>query len=81
MVDGCFELVGVEKLCKRFFVFMLIFLGMRLKKFANVFTKDVCFLDVASYPSSLRCPKLWRRFLDLFYFLGHLPQEIVSRFS
>jgi hypothetical protein len=40
----------------------------------------VCFLNVASCPSSLRCPKWWRRFFDLFYFPGHLPQGIVSGF-
>jgi hypothetical protein len=40
----------------------------------------VCFFNVASCPSSLRCPKWWRRFLDLFNFLGRLPQGIVSGF-
>jgi hypothetical protein len=49
------------------------------KHLLSVQPKHVRF-NVAYYPSSLRCPKLRRRFLDLFYFLGCLPQGIVSGF-
>jgi hypothetical protein len=40
----------------------------------------MCFFDVASCSSPLWCSKRWRRFLDLFCFLGLLPQGIVSGF-
>jgi hypothetical protein len=46
----------------------------------SVFSESVCFFDVASCPSSLWCPKWWRSFLDLFDFLGRLPQGIASGF-
>jgi hypothetical protein len=37
-----------------------------------------CFLLLA--PCSLRCPNWWRRFCDLFYFVGRLTHGIVSGF-
>jgi hypothetical protein len=68
---------GSLKLCKCFFLIGFIFWEMWLKE---VFSESMCFFDVVSCPSSLWCPKWWRRFLGLFYFLGRPPQRIVSGF-
>jgi hypothetical protein len=46
------------------------FLRDAAEKLLLMFSESACFFDVASCPSSLCCPKWWRRFLDLFYFLG-----------
>jgi hypothetical protein len=42
--------------------------------------EDMRIFSVGFCPSSLWCPKWWRRFGDLFDFLGYLPQGIVGGF-
>jgi hypothetical protein len=43
-----------------------------------VFGEGVSFFSVVSCPGSLWYPKWWRRFGDLFDFLGYIPQRIIG---
>jgi hypothetical protein len=43
-----------------------------------VFGEGVSFFSVVFCPGSLWCPKWWRRFGNLFDFLGYLSQGIIG---
>jgi hypothetical protein len=51
---------------------------MGLKDLFQVIGEGVSFFSVVSCPGSLWRPKWWRRFGDLFDFLGYLLQRTVG---